>query len=175
MNVRPRIRMPLRISTTVGASPFPKLDRSIALPVAMRTGLRLPFNRTAPQREDYQIPNSGTRGKVIKVAENRDHAPLPCFPSTLLETHRLRSIAAWGEMRIVRPSDRRLETSGTNDVHETGMIRRSPFSRSTETALSPKLCNTATFSPCHGCTARTIVVDRHPVCPHLVVVWLEVF
>jgi hypothetical protein len=140
----------------------------------MRTGLRLPSNRIALQREDYQIPNSGTRGDVIKVPQNRDHASIPGFRS-LLETHRLRSIAACGEMRIVFPSDSRLETSGTNDVQETGMIRRSPSSRSTETALSPKLCNTTTFSPCHGCTASTIVAERHPVWPHLVVIWLEVF
>jgi hypothetical protein len=78
-------------------------------------------------------------------------------------------------MRIVRPSDSRLETSGTNDVHERGMIRRSPSSRSTQTALSPKLCNTATFSPYHGCTASVMIVERHPVCPDVNVVWLEVF
>ncbi len=33
------------------------------------------------------------------------------------------------------------------------MILRSPSSRSTTTALSPKLCNSATSSPYHGCTS----------------------
>jgi len=141
----------------------------------MHTGLRLPPNRIALQREDYQIQNSGTRGEAKKVAENRDHASTPPFRSILLETHRLRSMAANGEMRIVLPSESRLETNGSSDVQETGMVRRSPFSRSTRIALSPKLCSTPTSSLCHGCTASTIVVERHPVRPHLVAVWLEVF
>ena len=84
-------------------------------------------------------------------------------------------MAACGEMRIVFPSESRLETNGISDVQETGMVRRSPFSRSTRTALSPKLCSTPTSSLCHGCTASTIVVELHPVRPHLVAVWLEVF
>src|SRR5438093_5856802 len=33
------------------------------------------------------------------------------------------------------------------------MMLRSPSSRSTTTALSPKLCNSATSSPYHGCTS----------------------
>jgi hypothetical protein len=76
---------------------------------------------------------------------------------------------------MVLPSDSRHETSGANAVQKTGMILRSLSSCSTTTALSPKLCNTPTVSPYHGCTASVIVVERHPVWSHLVVVWLEVF